>query len=165
MQKLFPLRTFLSAIMLTMIITSGAYAQGAQQQAQMEAKTPQQLAGDLASSCLGNNWESQICLSKVSEGVLYMAADFAARLQDAGKSEGIETLKQKCAAATAATQQEVPAYAMTSALTTCANSVYAVTEKTGISPNPDLYQLIITPILCLKDDRRCDAVEQQLGQY
>ena len=169
MHKAFPIRAFLSTMMLVVIMASGASAQGtqpqAQPQAQMEAKTPEQLAGNVASACIGNNWESQNCLRNVSEGVLYMAADYAARLQHAGQPNGIETLKQKCAAATAATQQEVPAYAMESALTTCANSVYTVTQQTGVSPDPDLYQLVIAPILCLKGDERCKGIERQLGQY
>lgn len=124
-------------------------------------KRPMEHARDVATHCVGA-WESQTCMTHVSDSVLYMAADYAARLQDQNKEVFIEDLKQHCAAATAATQQDVPAYAMQSALTTCANIITTLNEESGVSPNRDMFQLLVGAVLCLDKDERCAQIEQGL---
>lgn len=121
-------------------------------------------AGRVAAACL-EGWETQSCLSTVSESNLVMAANYAAMLEKNAKTNAMEDLKQHCAASTAATQGEYPAYAMRSAFVECANIISDITYKTNISPDKSHYQLLVGAVLCLDGDHRCTAIEQGLARY
>lgn len=130
--------------------------------AQAQSQVSEDHARRVASVCPGN-WNSQECMKVVSGSTLVMVANYMKALDEAGKKTEVETIKQNCAAATAATQQEVPAYAMLSANTTCANMIYDVSEQTGVVPDQSHYQLLVGPILCMNADRRCPPIEQELA--
>lgn len=91
-----------------------------------------------------------------------MATDYGNRLEKAGKSKSLDTLKAECSAATAATKADYPAEAMRSAFTACANGVFDLTESTAVLPEPISYQILIGAVLCLSGDGRCAAYEKQL---
>lgn len=111
------------------------------------------------------HWETQECLSAVSESNLVLAANYAGVLEKRGKKSHLENLKQHCAAATAGSKGEYPAYAMRSAFVECANIIVDISDATGIDPDKSHYQLLVGAVLCLDEDRRCDAVEQGLMRY
>lgn len=160
--KLFAAFALGLAVMALAFQPAPAKAQSAQQGG--ETKSARELAGMMAQTCPGS-WKSGACLKNISESVLYLAAGYAADLQKSGNSQAIETLKQKCAAATAATSQDVPAYALESALTECVNNIYGIQQDTGVNPDADLYQLAVVSTLCLKNDPKCKGLENQLLQY
>lgn len=160
--KRFAVFAMTMAVMALAFQPSPAKAQPGQQGG--ETKSAKELAGMMAQTCPGS-WKADGCLKNISESVLHLAAGYAAALQNSGNSQAIETLKQKCAAATAATSQDVPAYALESALTECVNNIYGIQQSTGVSPDADLYQLAVVSTLCLKDNPECSGLEQQLLQY
>lgn len=121
-------------------------------------------ARNMAQACIGN-WESKACLRASSQSSLEMAATYAEKLDNAGRKEALEILKDQCAASTAATRGDYPAYAMTSAYTECANIIVDITDATGIEPDIDHYQLLVGAVLCLTKDKRCTAIEQGLQKY
>ncbi len=123
-----------------------------------EART---FAGIIASQCPGK-WKSQTCMEKVSESALVLAANYAAALQKRGFENAVEKIKKNCAAATAASRIEVPAYAMESAYIECANMIYDISEETGLKPDQSHYQLLVSPILCMTEDKRCPGLESQM---
>ena len=122
-------------------------------------------AKDVATLCLNGRWETQQCLAAVSESSLVLAANYAETLSNAGHEFAVEEIKEHCAAGTAATKGEYPAYALKSAWIECANTMYDLSETTGIEPNPSHYQLLVGPILCLEKDRRCQNVEVGLRRF
>lgn len=122
-------------------------------------------AGRAARACLNGRWEEQACLKAISENTLVMASNYGAALQGRGKNKASETLKEHCAAATAATKGEYPAYAMRSAYVECANKVYDLTESTKMSPDLSQYQLLVGAVQCLDKSRACKGVESGLAKY
>lgn len=147
-----------SARILTLLalltIPSAAFAQG----------TLTQHARAIASTCPAN-WESQACLKVVSASNMDLATGYAEKVNAAGKKSAIEDIKQLCAASTAATKGEYPAYAMQSAFTECFNGLYDVSVKTGVNPDQSHYQLLYTAILCLSKDPKCAVMEKQMKAY
>lgn len=133
--------------------------------AQQTNYNEQDYAQAIAQSCLGGRWESQPCLSAISATSNTTLATYAAALQENGQAEAVQSLKDHCSATTAASRQEVPAYAMKSALTECANTISDVTNNTGAQPNLSMFQLMVAPIVCLDGKPECAQVEQQLAQY
>jgi hypothetical protein len=139
-------------------------------QAQTPAQTPAadgqtlQFAGKIAGACL-DHWEAPSCLSAVSESNMALLSNYGAALQNGGYAAEAEQLKQHCAATTAASQETVPAYAMRSALTECANTITDISGKTGVQPDPSHYQLLLAPLLCLSADPRCAPIAEQMKAY
>lgn len=147
-------------ILITLTALSAAPAMAATQ----SSDVPQQYASAVAKNCIGN-WESPACLSASSSTALTVAALYGSELQERGHSAAAEKIKEHCAAATAAREQSYPAYAMQSAYTECANMIYDVSVETSIKPQPELYQLLVSSVLCLSKDGRCASVEQGLRPY
>lgn len=119
----------------------------------------------LASLCV-NNWESEGCLKELSALSMDMTVNYAEKLdaQDnqTKKEAEMESLKQHCAASTAALKISVPAYAMRSAITECVNTVSDLNKDTAIKPDVNLYQLLVGSVLCLSKDLTCENLEKQL---
>ena len=118
-----------------------------------------------ARACLNGHWEDQACLKAISENTLVMAANYGAVLQRRGKNKASEILKEHCAAATAATKGEYPAYAMRSAYVECVNKIYDLTESTKVSPDLSQYQLLVGAVQCLDKSTACTGVESGLAKY
>lgn len=131
-----------------------------------QAQSPKLLehARSIAKACPGN-WEAQGCLSTVSASNMDLAVDYMTKLDAAGKKDAVEEAKQLCAASTAATKGEYPAYAMQSAFTECANGIYDISEKTGVKPDQSHYQLLVGAVLCLSKAKECSVMEQQMQAY
>jgi hypothetical protein len=108
------------------------------------------------------NWESQACLSTVSQIVYDMVTLYEKGLNNISRPNHIPALKEKCAAATAAANGEFPAYAMQSAYTECANNLYELSEQTSLKPQAESYQALIGAVLCLSKDPSCSGIESQL---
>lgn len=121
-------------------------------------------ARNIANVC-PNAWDSEACLKAVSESNLVMVSNYGAVLQEKKLEAQAETLKQHCAASTAAREQVYPAYAMKSAFTECANIISDLVDQTKIRPDVDHYQLLVVPVLCLSQDARCVPLEKALLQY
>lgn len=109
-----------------------------------------------------DQWETQNCLRTISESNLVLAATYMEDLQTQGYDQASDKIEQHCAASTAATQGTYPVYAIKSAFTECANMIYDVSEETDVLPDQSHYQLLVGPVLCLHNDRRCNAIEQGL---
>ena len=139
------------------IMTTSAQAQGV-------PTYVQQHTSNIATACVGH-WETQDCLRAVSESNIVMVSNYAESLKQSGNGQSMEPLKQQCAASTAASKDEFPAYAMQSAFTECANAIYDISSGTGISPNQSHYQLLVGSVLCLSNDPRCAALESQMAAY
>lgn len=120
-------------------------------------------AKKIASICPGS-WEHQNCLEAVSASNITLASNYAQALDDAGKSNQLEPLKQLCAASTAATKGEYPPEAMNSAFTECANGIYDISRKSGVKPDQSNYQLLVAAILCLNKDPQCQMLEKSMQQ-
>ena len=119
-------------------------------------------AGKISRACPGQ-WEKQICLKVMSETYLTAASTYAEALEKAGHKNEQETLKEHCAASTAATKlDDIPAYAMRSAFVECSNEIYAIFERTSVMPDQELSQLMIMGALCLDKDPRCGLMEKGL---
>lgn len=162
---MFSLRLFgrtLPVIICALFMLNGPAA--AQDQA--GAPSPQQFAAAYAQTCMGA-WTGQDCLSLISTSNLLLAADFMNRLNAAEQSVAANTVRETCAAATAAREGQFPANAMTSAFVECANSLFTISDETGIDPDQSRYQLLIGPIFCLQDaqSENCQALETQLQTY
>ncbi len=123
-----------------------------------------EFASRIANVCLGH-WEMPSCLGVVSDSNMVLLSNYGEVLQKGGHNDEAEQLKQHCAATTAASQQAVPAYAMHSALTECANTIADIAGKTSMQPDPSHYQLLIAPLLCLGTDPRCAGIESQMQSY
>lgn len=117
---------------------------------------------DMGAKC-PSAWQSKGCIVAMANSNLTLASVYAELLQNGGQSDSTNALKEHCAASTAAIQVEVPAYAMKSAMTECANTITDISEATGITPDPTHYQLLIGGIFCLEDgNANCPAVEEGL---
>lgn len=134
-----------------------------------EDNTPSQAAFDnarnVASYCLDGKWETPDCLKAVSQNNLTMAANYSAALNEVGKNGAAEVIKQKCAASTAATREEVPAYAMKSAFLECVNTIPEIANGTGVLPDQSQFQLLVAAIQCLDKAKSCAMIEQGLSAY
>ncbi len=119
-------------------------------------------ARNVAHNCI-NSWESDGCLTATSESAMVLISQYGAKLQHMDMDEQKEKLKQECAASTAASQKSgFPAYAMKSAYTTCANTIYDIQVTTGINPDPNYYQLLVGTILCMNKSNQCGEIEDGL---
>ncbi|MBI2234543.1 MAG: hypothetical protein HYU57_06115 [Micavibrio aeruginosavorus] len=126
--------------------------------------TSLQYAQQIAKACI-NQWEAQTCLGAVADSNMVLLSNYGADLQSRKMEAEAEALKQHCAATTAASRQQVPAYAMKSALTECANTITDLAARTGVQPDPSHFQLLIAPLLCLGGDPACAALSDQLAAY
>lgn len=104
-------------------------------------------------------WETQNCLKAVSSSNKTLVVNYMQALDAKGKKAEVEQVKQVCAASTAATEGEYPAYAMKSAFTECTNGLYDISQKTGVLPDQSHYQLLVGAVLCLSDAPQCAALE------
>lgn len=129
-------------------------------QAQISAAA-QQHAQNISKNCPGA-WTTPACLKAVSASSYDMTIDYASKLESAGKKDFLEPLKQTCAASTAAREQDFPADAMNSAFKECANGIYDITQKSGVLPDRNYFQLIVVPSLCMDGAKECAQVEQQM---
>ena len=158
-------KRFLTLLALTLTLTVGtlqtAQAQYMRKKASKESIAHARL---VSRACLGQ-WESQKCLKAVSDSSLIMVANYGAALKRKGKGSQLETLKNHCAASTAASNGEYPAYAMQSAYAECANIISDIVDATNIMPDQSHYQLLVGPVLCLSKDRRCRGIESDLRKY
>lgn len=118
---------------------------------------------NLAKYCV-SHWEQQECLKTLSEISLTVTSNYADSLSNAGHAKYHEPLKQKCAAATAATRMEVPGYAMLSAVTECLNIIVDINQATSVRPDPTKYQLMVSGVLCLQGDKTCSQIEGALSK-
>ncbi len=126
--------------------------------------TIKEIARDIVKSCNGGKWETQACLTELGTLSFATTTTYADKLQKINSNEAtLEKLKQECAASTAPMQGEYPAYAVTSAMTVCANTIYDLSVETGQKPDPDLYQLLVGSIMCLNKQANCIGIEQQLA--
>lgn len=122
-------------------------------------------AGEVARAC-PQKWESEECLRATSQAALVLVSHYGATLEQEGNKAAMEPLKQECAASTAATQQDgIPAYAMKSAYTTCANKIYDIAEATDVKPDPSYYQLLIATVLCMDNKPQCPFMEENLKKW
>lgn len=124
-------------------------------------RSPREHAGIIGHLC-PEKWESQDCLHAVSLSNYDMVRVYAETLGQKGRKSSLEPLKNTCAAATVIGDETIPAYAYKSAYTECANSIYDISERAGVKPDPDHYQLLVAALLCLEKDRRCAGIESQL---
>lgn len=104
-------------------------------------------------------WETQPCLAAISSSNKTLAVNYMQSLEAKGKKSAMEQVKQLCAASTAATEGEYPAYAMQSAFTECTNGLYDISQKTGVLPDQSHYQLLVGSVLCLSKAPQCAALE------
>ncbi len=116
---------------------------------------------DAAKYC-SYEWSSQECMKTLSSASLVMVSNYAEDLHESGNGEHLESLKQHCAASTAGTKVEVPAYAQRSAFVECINHIVTINEKTGVKPNADFYQLMVGAIMCFDKSQSCIVIEQSL---
>ncbi len=126
--------------------------------------TSLKFARSVALACVAD-WTTQKCLGAVSDSNMTLLSNYGADLQGRKMDAAAETLKQHCAATTAATRQNVPPYAMHSALVECANAMTDLAASTGVQPDPSHYQLLIAPLLCLGADPACPAITTQLQAF
>lgn len=115
-----------------------------------------------AAKYCSHEWSSQECMKTLSGASLVMVSNFAEDLHEKGHAEHLESLKQNCAASTAGTKVEVPAYAQRSAFVTCINHIVTINEKTGVKPNADFYQLMVGAIMCFDKNQSCAVIERSL---
>lgn len=146
-----------TALAATMFVFTGWGAQAA-------SPVSLQAAKSIAAVCPGA-WESPACLTAVSHSNYALVSNYGTTLQQARLGAQAETLKQKCAASTAHREQAFPAAAMKSAFIECANIISDLVEQTRVSPDPDHFQMLFVPILCLNKDKSCTSLEGGLKQY
>lgn len=119
----------------------------------------------IAQSCPGN-WEAEECLKATSQSAMVLISQFGASLEHEGYKSQMDPLKEDCAASTAATQQDgIPAYALRSAYTVCANTIAEIAEATGVKPDPSYFQLMIASILCMDNNPQCRMMESSLKKW
>jgi hypothetical protein len=140
--------------LLIMVITNTA---AAQEIAMVHLKK-------IAATC-PDQWQSQACLAVVGQSNLEMVAHYGARLQENGHDRAAETLKNHCAASTAARSERIPAFAMASAMTECSNIIATLSEETGLKPDLSHFQLMIAPVLCLSGHPDCSDISDQIKAY
>lgn len=119
----------------------------------------------IAAAC-PRDWESEPCLKATSQAAMVLISQYGASLQQGGYEDAMEPLKQECAASTAATQQDgIPAYAMKSAYTVCANKIGEIAESTGVKPDPSYFQLIFATIICMDKQPQCERMEESIVNF
>ena len=118
---------------------------------------------NMSAQCKGK-WETQGCMKTLSNVSLVMVSNYAADLKRHNRLSAIESLKQNCAASTAALQIKVPAYAMREAMTVCVNHISDLNDQTGLRPDPNYSQMIVGSILCIDKNMSCFLMEMQLGK-
>ncbi|MBU0859509.1 MAG: hypothetical protein KJ667_06205 [Alphaproteobacteria bacterium] len=150
-------KTALTVVMLQALAIVPAHATGA---ASEDALTFGQLLGEY---CPGQ-WESAHCLKAVSQSNMVMVSNYGAALQESGKKQAAEQLKQHCAASTAGTEGDYPAYAMKSAFTECANTIGDLAGQTNLKPDLSHYQLLVGATMCLDGAAECAPIEKTLRQ-
>jgi hypothetical protein len=153
----FPRMKFLSLLTLALLTLSPAMARAEA----VPSATALTYAKLLGQSCPGQ-WESQTCLKAASQSSLTLAANYGGALQERKLNAEAEDIKQHCAASTAATQGEYPAYALKSAFIECANTMSDVAAKTSIDPDVSHYQLLVATVMCLDKDAGCVEIEKTL---
>lgn len=156
------MRSFFKAFSIGIFILG--FSGSAHAQTGVPSATSVQFAQSVARACV-SDWAAQKCLSAVSDSSMVMLSNYGADLQNRKMNTAAETLKQHCAATTAASQQNVPPYAMRSALTECANTIADLAASTGIQPDPSHYQLLVAPLLCLGADPACAEITAQMKLY
>ena len=144
-------------------VTLMAFAAPVQAQSTASSLTKAELSS-VTRSCI-SKWDKPACLKSISQSTLSMASEYHDALTAAGKATEAENLKQHCAAATAATQQDFPAYAMKSAFTECANIISDIVEQTQMMPDANRYQLLYGSVSCMSADASCPAIESGLSAY
>ncbi len=162
-----------AAIMLAVIFIIGSPSQPyAQSQPYNQTKRAVSVdkdfpkhAGDIARACIGN-WENEACLKATSQAAMVLISNYGSKLQQSGHKSSAEPLKQECAASTAATQEDnIPAYAMKSAYTVCANKIADISGKTGVSPDLSYYQLLVASVICMDKKPNCATFEGALKRF
>lgn len=146
-----------AALVGAVLLSSGLSAQAASSDSLAAAKS-------IALVCPGA-WESPACLTAVSHSNYTLVSNYGALLQRARLNAQAETLKEKCAASTAHREQAFPAKAMRSAFVACANGISDLVDQTRVSPDPDHFQMLVAPVLCLDKDKSCATLEASLKQY
>jgi hypothetical protein len=164
MIKLFSIFAFCFSVTL-LFAAQTSYAQHNSYNKQGPSKISVDYARRVAPACTGGKWETQPCLKAVSESNLAFASNYIKTLRQRGKGQGGEKIKEHCAASTAASQGESPAYAMRSAFVECANMVFDVSEQTGVLPDQSHYQLLVSAVQCLDKSQACKAIETGLAAY
>jgi len=144
---------------------SSTYAQTAAPQApQIQQNVIEHILA-LQTHCIPGKWETPACLSAMAVSNKDLAAGYAENVQNKQGKPDADTIIQHCAASTAASQQEVPAYAMASAMTECVNAISDMAESTELTPDPTHISLLLTGILCLNGEPQCAALEQGLKNF
>ena len=150
------------SLIITAVSALMAFAPAAHAQTASDASLAH--ASSVATACLGN-WAGQPCLAALAESNMTLAAGYGSALEESGSKTAAEEIKQHCAASTAAREQTVPAYAMRSAMTECANAIGDVATRTGTLPDQSLLQLMTVGVWCLEADPRCAPSAEQLQKY
>jgi len=119
---------------------------------------------NMASFCIGK-WENQDCIKELSSIAMDTTTNYAELLDAANKKSSMEPLKQHCAASTAALKMSVPAYAIKSAITECVNIIADINDKTAVKPNLNLYQLMVSSVMCLDKKPSCKEIETKLSSF
>lgn len=153
--------TKIAAAAVALAVLSFAISPARAQQASEDSLAYAQLLGEY---CPGK-WETPYCLKAVSQSNLTMVANYGGALQESGKTQEAENIKQHCAASTAATEGDYPAYAMKSAFIECANTISDTASRTGMQPDLSLYQLLVGATMCLDQAAGCANIEQTLRQH
>ena len=109
-------------------------------------------------------WEAPACLKAVSQSNLTMVSNYGEALHNGRKAQAAEQVKEHCAASTAATEGNYPAYAMKSAFIECANTITTITEQTGMTPDLSQFQLLVGAAMCLDKGAGCAGIETTLSQ-
>lgn len=146
-----------AALLAAALFFPGASAHAASAESLAAAKA-------IAAVCPGA-WESPACLTAVSQSNYVLVSNYGAVLQKAKLNAPAEALKQTCAASTAHREQTFPAKAMRSAFVACANGISDMVDQTKVSPDPDHFQMLYVPILCMDKDKSCKTLEAGLKQY
>lgn len=118
--------------------------------------------GFVYESC-ASAWKTFSCVQSLSSLSRDITIDYAERLEKARQSKFQDSLKENCAATTAALQQEVPAYAQKSAMTVCFNAISDIAQASGVKPDLDLYQLAVGSVACIDQVGACKILEDQLS--
>lgn len=136
-------------------------------QAQAQQVPPQvvQHIRQLQQNCMSGQWESQACIRALGESNLTLASQYAESLKKSGKAADADDIVQHCAASTASTKKQVPAYAMASAMTECANAMGDTANKTRIKPDLTHYQILIAGALCLSKHPKCPPLERGIANF
>lgn len=158
-------RTFLCALIVGGLVILACATRPAQ------AKPPMQASEDgvvfaqlLGEYCIGK-WGEPNCLKSVSQMNLTMVGSYGGGLQERGQTREAENIKQHCAASTAATEGDYPAYAMKSAFIECANAISDANERTGLQPDLTMYQLLVGAVMCIDGNAACAKMEETLRQF